>query len=213
MKKSLILLFLTALFYTAAFAQKQLSYGLFFNSALTTFADFSNAENQASSMDYGIKPSLGGGILINYAAAEKFDLQLSAGFMQRGTLFAQGEAKPAPRYKLNYLDFMLGINYKPKPTGFNFGTGISQHTLLGANRYNFHQRDYIGDDFSNIDLGVYLSAGYDLPIGPSSMWFKVLLNGGLLNVYSGVLSQNDLNSRNVMAGLQLGYIIGRTKKE
>jgi hypothetical protein len=210
--KQLIFSFLIVVSCSISFAQQQWIYGIHLTGALTRFVDFSSSDGQFAKMDYGFKPSAGGGVNINFNSSEKLSYQLSAGFMQRGTLFASSEAVPAPRFRLNYSDVMLGINYKPGASGFTLGGGVSQHTLISAGRFDFVQIEDVRADFNSIDAGLYLKTGYEMPFGQSTMWLNLILNMGGINVYDGLLRENGLRGRNLVLGVQAGYIIGRLKK-
>ncbi len=207
-----LFLFLMLVLSQTGFSQKTISYGVYFNGAFSSFIDLSPEDEQFTAMDYGFKPAIGGGFILNHTASEKMDYQLSTGFMQRGTLFATNEAIPAPRFNLNYIDLMLGINYKPFVSGFSIGAGLSQHTLLSAKKNDFFINENAKADFNSFDIGLFFKAGYELPIGDSKIIFNILLNTGGLNVYKGMSKENGLNGRNVLAGIQVGYILGRKTK-
>lgn len=117
---------------------------------------------------------------------------------------------------LNYIDLPLTIVFKSRSQGKGrafFGIGATMSYLLGGtNKLDAHGR-YNDTAFTinsqsspdailrKFDIGVNLSAGYELPTG---LYFKVFYLGGVKDL--GLTSEID---KNRMWGIGTGYIFGK----
>jgi hypothetical protein len=206
MSKQLILIIFLFISGVAS-AQKDIYYGVYMSSSFTRYIDFS--KNQYIPGDYGYKPSLGGGIIVNGRVSKKFRSEVLLGYQQRGSLFSKNDAIPAPRYRTGYVDALFDITYQPFKPKIYIGRGFSFHSLVRSVRYDFVQKENVFSDFNWLDIGFFTKAGYIFPVKESQLRVELVLNAGLRNVYSGNLKDNGMNGRNFLAGLTVIYLPGR----
>ena len=120
-----------------------------------------------------------------------------------------------PRYRLNYWDVNLGAQFKTKGImkGHQFLTnlGLTQHTLLSADRVYDTGSDNIINEFNSNDIGIYLGIGGNIPMFEKDI-FQVLLFGNysVTQMYSGNFEMNGMMGKNLLFGIQLGYLVGKS---
>jgi Outer membrane protein beta-barrel domain len=119
---------------------------------------------------------------------------------------------------LNYFDVPLAIVYKSGIQGkgrFIAGLGGTPSYLLGGrnklhDRLVFRDTLTVTDDnakivagktFSGFDIGVYITAGYELPTG---LFFRAYYTAGVNDI-----SRNTEIDKNRILGISAGYIFGR----
>ncbi|HSH64690.1 MAG TPA: hypothetical protein VLB84_02595, partial [Bacteroidia bacterium] len=83
--------------------------------------------------------------------------------------------------------------------------------LLSANRVYDTGSDNITDEFNVNDIGVFLGIGGNIPMFEKDI-FQVLLFGNysVTQMYSGNFEMNGMMGKNLLFGIQLSYLIGKT---
>ncbi len=165
-----------------------------------------------------IKLNLGAGFKAEYFFSEKWAMFLLTGFQQRGAVFKEYMDDYKPRYRLNYWDAIAGSTFRTrgimKHHQFTINLGITQHTLLEANRVYDSGSDNITDEFKKVDVGLFLGIGENIAIfGKDIFQIQFFANTGMLQIFSGNLSLNGMSGNNILTGIQIGYLIGISEKK
>lgn len=160
-----------------------------------------------------MKINFGAGLKAEYFFSDKFGMFLQTGFQQRGAIFNEYIDNYKPGYQLNYWDVLAGGVFRTKGLMKNhhlkINLGISEHTLLSANRVYDTGTDNLIDDFNSVDIGLYLGISENIPIrGKDIFQLQLFANLGLLQLFTGNLAMNQMSGRNFITGIQLGYLIG-----
>ncbi len=179
--------------------------------------------NSMNGMNMGIeseskmsmKINFGAGLKAEYFFSDKWGMFLQTGFQQRGSILSEYSDIYKPDYQLNYWDVLAGGVFRSRGLMKNhhlkINLGISEHTLLSANRVYDTGSDKITDDFNSIDIGLYLGISENIPIrGKDIFQVQLFANLGLLQVFTGNLAMNQMSGRNFITGIQIGYLIGGT---
>lgn len=204
-----------------AFAQSKFMFGPSYTFGLSSIYGSKISGTDMSFMpplmpEYGLKLNAGTGLKAEYFFNEKFGLTLQSGFMQRGAKFDMDAADYSPRYRFNYIDAVIGFQYRgnvlmKKHKDF-INIGVSQHTLLNANRLNSYNAVNISSDFKMIDWGVFLGIGHNIPFFEKDiLQLQLFANAGLTNIFTGTFETNGISGKNILYGLQVSYLLGKKK--
>jgi Outer membrane protein beta-barrel domain len=176
--------------------------------------------NMGSEIDnkMSMKLNAGAGLKAEYFFSEKWGIFLQTGFQQRGAIFKEYIDDYKPRYRLNYWDVMAGGAFRTKGLMKNhqltINLGVTQHTLLEANRVYDTGSGHITGEFKRIDIGLFLGIGGNIPISEKDIFqIQLFTNAGLLQTFSGNLAMNGMSGRNFLTGIQIAYLIGKSKKK
>lgn len=176
--------------------------------------------NMGGEMDskMSMKLNAGAGLKAEYFFSEKWGMFFQTGFQQRGAIFKEYMDDYKPRYRLNYWDVMAGGAFRTKGLMKNhqliINLGVTQHTLLEANRVYDTGSDHITSEFKRVDIGLFLGIGGNIPIsGKDIFQIQLFTNAGLLQTFSGNLAMNGMSGRNFLTGIQIAYLIGKSKKK
>lgn len=165
-----------------------------------------------------MKLNAGAGLKAEYFFSEKWGLFLQTGFQQRGAIFKEYMDDYKPRYRLNYWDVMAGGAFRTKGLmknhQFTINLGVTQHTLLEANRVYDTGSDHITNEFKKVDIGLFLGIGGNIPVsGKDVFQLQFFANAGMLQAFSGNLDMNGMSGRNFLTGIQITYLIGKPEKK
>jgi hypothetical protein len=179
-----------------------------------------NGLNMGSEMDskMSMKLNAGAGLKAEYFFSEKWGMFLQTGFQQRGAIFKEYMDDYKPRYRLNYWDAMAGGAFRTKGImknhQFTINLGITQHTLLEANRVYDTGSDHITNEFKKVDVGLFLGIGGNIPVsGKDIFQIQLFANAGMLQAFSGNFAMNGMSGRNFLTGIQIAYLIGKSEKK
>jgi len=225
--KKIILSALCVLFVTGTFAQSKFRMGVAYNISASTILSMNNnmsgmgsgsgsmMSNTRMNADIGWKLSPGASLRGEYFFNDTWGMYLQTGYQQRGGIYKEYMDDYKPRYRLNYWDVNLGAQFKTKGImkGHQFLTnlGLTQHTLLSADRVYDTGSDNIINEFNSNDIGIYLGIGGNIPMFEKDI-FQVLLFGNysVTQMYSGNFEMNGMMGKNILFGIQLGYLIGKS---
>ncbi len=223
--KKIILFALCVLFTAGTFAQSKFKMGVAYNLSTSTILSMNNnmsgmnsgsstMSNSQMNSDIRWKLNLGASLRAEYIFTDKWGMYLQTGYQQRGGIYKNYMVDYKPRYRLNYWDLNLGAQFKTKGImkGHQFLTnlGITQHSLLSANRVYDTGSDNITDEFNANDIGVFLGIGGNIPMFEKDI-FQVLLFGNysVTQLYSGNFEMNGMMGKNLLLGIQLSYLVGK----
>lgn len=204
-----------------AFAQSKIKIGINYNSGVSTYY---GAKMNSMNMNgnehpiYSMKLSQGMGVKLIYAINDKLGIMFNTAYQQRGAMFDKGINAYTPMYKFNYLDAMLGVTYQTKEIikksklFFNLSGGYNR--LLNSQRVdNYESYNLINDSQMN-DFSSLISIGLNIPrVEKDVIQISLFANTGFKTVFSGVLADNKQVGKNLLFGLQIGYLFGFDKKE
>lgn len=172
--------------------------------------------SNAPMTEYALKLNSGVGLRAEYFFSEKLGITLQSGYMQRGSLFDKESADYSPRYKLNYIDVLFGLQYRTNmlmkiKNHKDFITlGASQHTLLNAYRANSYNAVNITSEIKMFDWGVFIGVGHNIPFFEKDLLqIQLFANAGLTNIFTGTFEMNGISGKNILYGLQLSYLLGK----
>lgn len=176
--------------------------------------DMGSEMDSKMSMNFNV----GAGLKAEYFFSEKLGMFLQTGFQQRGTIFNEYMDDYKPRYRLNYWDVMVGGAFRTeglmKNHQFIINLGVTQHTLLEANRVYDSGSNNITDEFEKVDIGLFLGIGGNIPIlGKDIFQIQLFVNAGMRQTLSGNLSMNGMSGTNFLTGIQIAYLIGESEKK
>ena len=161
MKRTIFLIFTCFVLQSQAQSKFNIGpvYSIGASNILMTSMNGMNMNGEMNS-EMSMKINVGAGLKAEYFFKEKWGLFLQTGFQQRGALFKEYMDDFKPRYRLNYWDAILGGAFRTKGIMKNHQLsiylGVSQHTLLDANRVYDTGSDYIKDEFKKVDVGLFL---------------------------------------------------------
>jgi hypothetical protein len=163
-------------------------------------ANFANQKMDFDGFDFSPKSrtSLHGGFFLTIMMSETFGVQPELLYNSVGSkLEFMGEDGIA---KLNYLSVPLMLRYNPVPI-FNIQVGPQFGFLLSAeDEYDGQSEDSKGD-YKQLDMGVGIGAGVDLPMGIGLSARYVM---GLSNIADAQDTQ-DMKVTNTTVQLSLTY--------
>lgn len=204
-----------------AYAQSKFKVGVGYNIGVSTYYG-----NKMSSMNmtgdemptYSTKISNGMGAKALYAINDKLGITFNAFYQQRGAIFDKGMYTYNPSYKFNYFDLMLGFSYQTKEIikksklCFNIAGGYNR--LLNSQRVNNYESYNLVNDSKVTDFSALASVGLNIPrVEKDIIQLSLFANAGLKTVFGGVLADNGQVGKNVVIGLQVGYLFGFNKNE
>jgi hypothetical protein len=167
---------------------------------------------------YSMKISNGIGAKGLYAINDKLGITFNAFYQQRGAIFDRGIYTYNPSYKFNYLDLMLGVAYQTKEIikksklCFNLAGGYNR--LLNSQRVNNYEAYNLVNDSKATDFSSLASVGLNIPrVEKDIIQISLFANAGFKTVFGGVLADNGQVGKNLVIGLQIGYLFGFNKKE
>lgn len=225
--KKIISLTLITLTVNVMIAQKKITIGPYYTFGASTIMSMGNSMGMSGSMmnrSQGSNPvvsfklGFGAGLRAEKLFNKHWGLYIQTGYQQRGGMFKQYMDSYKPRYNLNYWEVNIGGQYKTKgitnKPQFIINLGLTQHTLLGAKRVYDMGSDNMKGDFGKADFGLFLSIGTNIPMFEKD-YFQIQLfaNQGFSQIYSGNMSMNNMNGRNLLIGIQIGYQIGKPVKK
>jgi hypothetical protein len=221
-KKIVFIVFIFCISQIQVLAQPKLYFGPVYSMGASKIFNTNalNRMNMGSEIDgkMGAKLNVGAGLKAEYFFSEKWGMFLQTGFQQRGTLLNEYMDDYKPRYRLNYWDAMLGGAFRTKGLmkkhQFIINVGVTQHTLLEANRAYDFGSDNIMNEFNNVDVGLFLGIGGNIPLsGKDIFQIQLFANAGMLQTFSGNFSMNGMSGTNFLTGIQMAYLIGRSENK
>lgn len=186
------------------------SYGL---STLYGNKPNNNADNGTNlSMKYSLKSSIGTGIKAERLISKKLFIVGAISYMQRGARFDAVNGGYSPRYKFDYLDLSLGLksylNTKEIIKPF-IGLSVCESTILAANRIDIYSGTNLINDVQTVDYGFNLSSGFDFKTKREDyIQLNLFCSIGFNQVFKGMINANGISGKNVLTGIQLGYLLG-----
>jgi hypothetical protein len=197
-------------------AQSNFRMGINYNFGASTYygTKMNAMEMSGSEMPvYSLKLSSGMGVKIQYSIKEKWSINLSGSYQQRGAMFDKGIYSYNPRYKFNYLDLVFGTSYQTKEvikkSKLCFSAAGTYNFLLNSARVNNYESLNLINDSKMSDFGVFASVGLNIPRSEKDIFQLTLFaNTGFKNVFNGVLLDNGMVGKNLLFGLQIGYLFG-----
>lgn len=166
---------------------------------------------------YSMKISNGMGVKALYAINDKFGITFNSFYQQRGAIFDKGMYTYNPSYKFNYLDVMLGFSYQTKEIikksklCFNLAGGYNR--LLNSQRVNNYESYNLVNDSKITDFSALANIGLNIPrVQKDIIQLSLFANAGFKTVFGGVLADNGQVGKNLVIGLQIGYLFGYNKK-
>lgn len=166
---------------------------------------------------YSIKSSSGTGLKFQYTLKDKWGINLVLAYQQRGAIFDKGMYSYNPRYKFNYADGNLGIFYQTKEVFKNsrlcFNVAGTYSRLLNSQRVNNYESYNLLNDSELNDFGALINVGLNISrLDRDIVQIAIFGSTGFKNVFGGVLSENGQVGKNLLFGLQIGYLFGFNKK-
>jgi len=219
--KSIFLILTIAFIAQVASAQSKFKAGVNYNIGTSTYygSKMNNIHGAGNEMPvYAVKISNGMGVKFLYNINDKFALTLNTAYQQRGAIFDKGMYAYTPAYEFSYLDVMLGIAYQTKEVikksklCFNISGGYNR--LLNSQRVNNYESYNLVNDAIANDFSALANVGLNIPrVEKDVIQLSLFANAGFKTVFGGVLSDNGQVGKNLVIGLQVGYLFGFTKKE
>jgi hypothetical protein len=186
---------------------------------------FNNGWSSISNTPDGFyKPSLGGGVRLDYYFTKNMGLSLGVNFQQRGTGLktpdydsSLGNADSTNRLRLrfNCLDLPVSFLYRSnalfggKGVKLILGAGITPQFNLKANRIfisaedGFHDIQDVSKDYYAFDAPLNASAGFLVNAGNSSAFLVDLFaQFGLVNVYE----KTSQSGQNRYFGIRIAWL-------
>ncbi|MBC7382278.1 MAG: outer membrane beta-barrel protein [Bacteroidia bacterium] len=223
--KKIILIVLLALTANVVLAQKNIKIGPYYIFGTSTIVSSGNAMGMNNSgmnhtntnSDISFKLSFGTGLRAELSLNKNWGLYVQTGYQQRGGKFNNYMDTYKPRYNLNYWDVNMGGQYKitggTKRKQLVINLGLTQHTLLNANRAYDMGSDNMNGDFGNLDVGLFFGIGGNFPVFEKDIFqIQLFANQGFSQMYSGNMLMNNWSGRNMLMGIQIGYLIGKSIK-
>lgn len=179
----------------------------------------------SNSSDYFYKPSLGGGLRMDYYFTKSLGLSAGFNFQQRGTgiltpdtekSLGNADSTYRLRVRFNCLDFPLAVVYR-SPKGIFGGKGVRLFLSAGttpqfnfqSNRVfisaedGFHDVQDQSKDYYVFDTTLDASAGFLISAGNSSTFLvDFLAQFGGLNAYRN----SDLSGKNRLFGIRMAWL-------
>ena len=222
--KKIILSAITMILISGLIAQNKFRLGVAYNLSTSNILSSGNnmsgmgsgtmTSNSEMNSDMGWKMGTGIAIRGEYYFNDRWGAYLQTGYQQRGGIYKAYMDDYKPRYRLNYWDVNIGAQFRTKSnakgTRFITNLGITQHTLLSANRVYDMGSDNIRDEFNTNDVGIFLGTGCNIPVFGKDI-FQVLLFGNysITQMYAGNFEMNGMTGKNVVLGIQAAYLIGK----
>ena len=221
--KKILFLTATILLINSTVAQSKFRLGVSYNLGASDIMSSGNSmsgmgsgmtSNAQMSSSPGLKLNQGVSLRSEYFIDNKWGLYFQTGYQQRGGIYREYMDNYKPRYRLQYWDVNLGVQFRTKGIlkGHQFVTnlGITQHTLLSANRVYDMGDDNIVDEFNRNDIGVFFGVGENVPVFKKDI-FQIIFyaNLGLKQMYSGIFELNGMKGRNLLFGIQLSYLMSK----
>ena len=194
------------------FAQRNYRFGIGYSVGMSTFySTTTNGTNQLLNSEYQLKSNQGGALKFEIDLSNRWDFFFQTGFQQRGVRFKNYLDSYDPRYRLNYWDVNLGIQFLLKTLGTQnelYTTiGLSQHTLISAKRVYDTGKDDIHNEFNKLDLGTNFGIGYKIPIFQTNcLQLQITANVGFKQLYTAMLYENGMRGRNVLLNVHVNYL-------
>ncbi len=210
MKGITVILF--SLLVVNGFSQRNYRFGVGYSVGMSTFfSTTTNGANQLLNSEYGLKSNQGGVLKFEIDLSNRWDLFFQTGFQQRGVRFKNYIDAYDPRYRLNYWDVNLGIQFLIKTLGnqneLYTTIGLSQHTLISAKRIYDTNKDDIKGEFNKLDFGASIGLGYKMPLFQSNyLQLQVTANIGFKQLYSTLFYENGMRGRNVLLNVHVHYL-------
>ena len=218
--KSIFLILTIAFIAQATSAQSKFKAGVNYNIGTSTYygSKMNSIHGAGNEMPvYALKISNGMGVKFLYNINDKFALTLNTACQQRGAIFDKGMYAYTPAYEFNYLDVMLGIAYQTKEVikksklCFNISGGYNR--LLNSQRINNYESYNLVNDAIANDFSALANVGLNIPrVEKDVIQLSLFANAGFKTVFGGVLADNGQVGKNLVIGLQVGYLFGFTKK-
>ena len=95
---------------------------------------------------------------------------------------------------------------------FNLAGGYNR--LLNSQRVNNYEAYNLVNDSKATDFSSLASVGLNIPrVEKDIIQISLFANAGFKTVFGGVLADNGQVGKNLVIGLQIGYLFGFNKKE
>jgi hypothetical protein len=163
-------------------------------------------------MNYSLKSSIGTGVKAERVLKNKLLLVGGISYVQRGARFDIANGGYSPRYKFDYLDLSLGLkrylggSEKVKPF---MGLNLCESTLLSANRIDVYSGTNLINDVQAFDYGLNINSGFDFKTKRDDyIQINLFYSIGFNQVFKGMMNTNGITGKNMLFGIQLGYLIG-----
>jgi hypothetical protein len=197
------------------FSQTKWKIGVNYSFGFSTL--YGNSVNNNSSngtnltLDYSLKTSLGTGFKIERKISDKLNLVGSISYIQKGASFDASNSSTKPSFKLNYIDFNLGIKrYFSSNENWFAGLNIVESTLLSSYRMDIYGGSNLSKDIKKMDYGFNLNLGRDFKTKRDDfIQINLFFTQGFNQLFQGAISKNGIQGRNMIGGIQLGYLIGK----
>lgn len=197
-------------------AQSKIKFGATYHSGISSILAQKNSINEANviqSTKFSYKSFNVFGIHTQYSLKEKLALGLNISYASKGAYFDKDASVFTPRYKLNYVDAALSLNYFTKPiiktSRLNFGLGLLAGKLLNAYRENSYAATNIKVDVKAYSYSAFASIGWLKPcFNKDELQISIIANYGLSNLFQGFIADAGINGKLLSFGLQLNYLLG-----
>lgn len=204
--KSIVLLISMSLF-GIAFSQSKFKFGV--NSSIGNSTFYNSSDEPIFSMK--LSTSIGG--KLRYSLNEKWSVNFNITNQKRGAIFDKGIYSYNPRYNLNYIDLALGTELQTKEAFKNtkvfFGFSGSYNKLIKSLRTNNYESYNIMNEMKMSDIGAQFSVGLNISrVNKDLIQFSFFTNTGFVNVFSGSILENGVMGKNLLFGLNIGYLFG-----
>ncbi len=219
MRRSVLLMLFVALLFFAS-AQTGFKVGAHYCVGGSTYygVKTANAHQGTELPVYSIKSSSGTGLNFLYVLKDRWGINLALSYQQRGAIFDKGIHTYDPRYRFEYLDICPGMSFQTKEifkkSRLCFSAAGIYSILLNSQRVNNYEAYNLIDDSEPNDFGVLASVGLNISrLDVDIIQISIFGTTGFKNVFSGVLAENGQTGKNLLFGLQVGYMFGFGKKE
>ncbi len=197
-------------------AQSKIKFGASYQSGISSILSQKNTMNETNgipSMEFSYKSFNACGIHAQYSLKEKLALGLNVSYASKGAYFDKDASVFTPRYKLNYVDAALSLNYFTKPiikaSRLNFGLGLLAGKLLNAYRENSYAATNIKVDVKAYSYSAFASIGWSKPcFNKDELQINIIGNYGLSSIFQGFIADAGINGKLLSFGLQLNYLLG-----
>ena len=197
-------------------SQSKIKFGASYQSGISSILAQKNTThvtNGIPATEFSYKSFNACGIHAQYLFIEKFALGLNVSYASKGAYFDKDASVFTPRYKVNYADAALSLNYFTKPiikaSKLNFGLGLLAGKLLNAYRENSYAATNIKVDVKPYSYSAFASIGWAKPcFNKDELQINIIGNYGLSNIFQGFIADAGTNGKLISFGLQLNYLLG-----
>jgi hypothetical protein len=181
---------------------------------------------EGNTPEYFYKPSVGGGIRVEYYPLNFLGFTAGATFQQRGAgVIAPDTGFTAPsintyrlRLRFNYFEFPIAVILRT-PHGIAGGSvrlsgsvGIAPSINAESNQVwhsvedGFHISTNVDNDYAKSDMNIFASFGPDINTWGSTLQVHLIASFGTKNVYNSSGTLSKYNGKNRTYGLRLSWM-------